>query len=128
MGRMTRRLALLLLTLLSAGCGKDHGINVSDIDNLTYSHEGTAGRPQPLPLANHSKEFASLVEWLERNRSGWKPLEATLLPGGLSIFGDGFYLRVIHQTAVLRYQDESGQPRLLHKKIPADRFAFLMDP
>ena len=127
MGRSLRRLALLLLTLLLVGCGVDHGLDLSSIKSLKYVPEGTAGPPQPLPLATRSKEFASLVDWLRQNRSGWKPLEATLLPGGLSIYGDDFDLRVIHETAVLRYLDESGKYRLLHKKIQTDKFAFLMD-
>lgn len=128
MGRIMRRMALLLLTLLSVGCGGNHTIDLSKIDSLMYLTEGDRGLPQPVPLASQSKEFASLVDWLEQNRSGWKPLEATLLPGGLSIYGDGFDLRVVHQTAVLRYLDESGEHRQLHKKISADKFAFLMEP
>lgn len=127
MGRIKRRLALLMLTLLLAGCGLDHGLDLSNIKNLKYSHEGTAGVPQPLSLSTHSKEYESLVDWLKQNRSGWKLLEATLLPGGLSIYGDDFDLRVIYQTAVLGYLDESGQHRLLYKKIPTDMFAFLID-
>jgi hypothetical protein len=127
MSRLVRRVALLLLTLLSVGCGVNHELDLSKINSLKYANEGDAGLPQPLPLAIHSKEFASLVEWLEQNRSGWEPLEATILPGGLSIYGDGFDLRVVHQTAVLRYRDESGEYRLLHKKVPTDKFAFLME-
>ena len=107
MGLFIGRMLLLPLILLSAGCGVDHHLDLSKIDNLKYSIEDEAGLPQLLPLPTNSKEFASLVEWLDQNRSGWEPLEATLLPGGLSIHGDGFDLRVVHQTAVLRYADES---------------------
>lgn len=127
MGRIMWIVTLLLPISLAVGCGVNHQLDLSKIDNLKYSVEGEAGLLQPRPLPTHSKEFASLVEWLDQNRSGWKPLEATLLPGGLSIYGEGFDLRVVHQTAVLRYYDESGEHRLLHKKIPAEKFAFLMN-
>lgn len=126
MSRIMRRIAILL-TLLSTGCGADHQLDLSSIRSLKYSLEGTTGHPRPLPLAPRSREFESLVDWLKENRTGWSPLEATLLPGGVTIYGDSFELRVVHNTAVLRYLDESGQQRLLHKKIPSDRLAFLME-
>ena len=125
MGRIIRRLALLPLTLLLAGCDVDHELDLSKVDRLEYINEGVIAIPQPQLLSSQNKEFTSLVNWLDQNRSGWQPLEATLLPGGLSIYGKGFDLRVIHQTAILSYRDESGEIRQLHKKIPADMFTFL---
>lgn len=127
MDRIIRRITPLLLILLAAGCGVNHELDLTKINSLKYSVEGDADLPQLVPISTHSEEFSSLVDWLDQNRSGWKPLEATLLPGGLSLYGDGFDLRLIHQTAVLRFSDESGEHRLLHKKIPAEKFAFLMD-
>lgn len=127
MGRIIRRLVLLLLTLLLAGCGVEHELDLSKINKFEYVNEGVMSAPQPLLPSSRNKAFTDLVNWLEQNRSGWQPLEATLLPGSLTIYGDGFDLRVIHQTAILRYQDQSGEYLQLHKKIPADKFAFLTE-
>lgn len=125
MGRIIRRLALWPLLLLLAGCGADHGLDFSKLKNLQYVRDGEAGQKQTLQLSPDTAGFANLVDWLDRNRTGWEPLKASLLPGGFSVYGDGFDLRLVHQTAVLRYQDESGEHRQLRKKIPAELFAFL---
>jgi len=127
MDRTNLKIALLPLLLLLTGCGIEHELDLSKIDKLKYAPEGGVALPQPQLLSTQSKEFTDLIEWLEQNRSGWQPLQATLLPGGLSIHGESFALRVIHQTAILHYRDESGEYRLLQKKIPANRFAFLME-
>jgi len=125
MSRIIRRLMPLLLLSLLAGCGVDHGLDLSKLNNLQYARDGESDRVQTLQLSKSGKAFIALIGWLEQNRWGWTPLEATLLPGGLSIYGDGFDLRVVHRTVILRYLDASGEYRQLHKKISGNIFTFL---
>ena len=127
MGRIIGSLALLPLLLSLAGCGAEHKLELSKLKNLQYARESESGHIQTQQLSSDSTFFTNLVEWLDRNRTGWRPLKATLLPGGLSVYGDGFDLRLVHQTAVLRYQDESGEQRQLYKKISNELLAFLRD-
>ena len=125
MDRITKRLAVLLLMLPVAGCGVEHELDLTNIDSLQYIHEGDIAYPQPLVLSAGNKKFTDLIDWLKQNRSGWQPLKASLLPIGLAIYGEGFDLRVVHQTAILRYRDQSGEYRQLQKKITAELFALL---
>lgn len=117
-----------LLMALLAGCGLEHELDLSKVSSLSYAYDGGKTLARPLLLTADTKEFTSLIDWLEQNRSGWEPLQATLLPVGLSIYGDGFALRIVRETAILKYRDQSGEYRQLQKSVPSEKFAFLTKP
>lgn len=126
---LTFRMSVLpMLMALLAGCGVEHELDLSKISSLSYAHDGEKALPRPLLLTADTKEFTNLINWLEQNRSGWEPLQATLLPVGLSVYGDGFALRIVKETAILKYRDHSGEYQQLQKRIPVEKFAFLSKP
>ncbi|MCB1850927.1 MAG: hypothetical protein KDI83_09125 [Gammaproteobacteria bacterium] len=121
---LVRRTMALLLTLMLAGCEAGQALDLAQFNNLKYVH-GETGQSQSQSVAG-ATTLQRLGQWLDQNRDGWQPLQATLLPGGITIYGDRFDLRVVQQTVILRYRKPTGEQQQLHKKLPAELFAQLI--
>ena len=103
-----RKLFVLLLALLLAGCGNTFDLKLAPKVTLFV---GDSNGPQ-IQLTKDNKEYVILDEWLRENRSNWYTTSGRY-QGGVYIQSGDYGIQVTNSTVVI-YSAQRGDPRAIY--------------